>query len=296
MVNITQEQDHSLNIRSERLERKQQTNISHINTDNLKEGMLNRLVISSYVTGANQIVISSSERLSSQILAEIRNIVQKLIGANILEATEERVIIDHFIDEQGLDIQVLLNKQSTLALTMLKEAFDSLQLFNHQYAKECIQREFEADSTSWLIYRLTYKATHGLIKFVPDLNPVSVRIISRALERVSDCAEYLAKITLLFSEIQKDQYKNEMIKVQNDFNLIQRIFKMATDSIENKDLSTANKACQLRYVFENDLKTRNDEVKIPHSGAIYSMLSMIAENSSSVAREVFNTELFKQHT
>lgn len=294
MVNITQEPDQSLNVRLERLEKKRQATTFHINTDNLEEGMLNRLIISSYVTGANQIVISSSERLSSQILAEIRRIVQRLIGANILEETEEKVVVDHFINESELDIHVLLNKQSTLSLTMLNEAFDSLQLLNPQYAKECIQREAEADSTSWLIYRLSYKASQGSLKFKPDFNPVSVRIIARALERVSDCAEYLATITLSLSKIQIDQYQDEMTKAQNDFNLIRRIVKMSIDSINTMDLGTANKACQLRYQYENDLQTRNGEMDIPYSGAIYSMLSQIAENSSSLAREIFNIEGVKK--
>jgi phosphate uptake regulator len=294
IVRTRVEQDKSLNVRSERFDEKTQTNIYSINADTLEEGMLNRLVISSYVTGANQIIIASSERLSSKLLAEIRSTVQRLIGANILEETEEKVVIDHFINESSLDIQELLKKQSILSFTMLNEAFDSLQLLDTQLARECIRRESEADSTSWLIYRLTYKATQGNIKFKTDFNPVSVRIISRALERVADCSEYLANITLSLSESQNYQYKAQMTKAQKDFTLIQRIFKMSIDSISTMDLKTANKACQLRYQYENDLKARDDEISIPHSGAIYSMLSMIAENSSSLAREVFNIEGVKK--
>ena len=293
MVIVTQEQDNSLNIKSEKLNEKYQIGKHSINFDKLEKDMLNRLIISSYVTGANQITITSSERLSSEALEEIRSIVQKLIGANILEETEKEVVIDTFINESDLDVKVLLNKQSVLALTMLNEALDSLQSLNTKFAKECIQREMAADSTSFLIYRLAYKASQGTIKLHADLNPVSVRIIARAIERVSDCAEYLAGITLSLSETPSNYNKDELTKTHNHINMIRRLFKMSIDSINSMDLSIANKACQLRYQYEDYIKAPPHELSIPQSWAIYSMLSMIAENSASLAREVFNIEGFK---
>lgn len=287
MVNIIQEQDKSLNVSLERFGEKR-SDISSINCDEIEEGMLNRRIISSYVTGANQIVLFSSKRLSSKTLGNIRNVVGTLIGANILEETEKKIIVDHFLNERLLDIHELLNKQAINALTMVDEAFNSLLTINPYYAKECIQRERGADSTSFLLSRLVYQAIRDKIKFNTDFNPVSVRVVSRGFERVSDCAEYLAKITISLSEHDIEKYKDHMGVFQQDFDLIQEIFKLATDSINRLELNSANKVCQLRYAFENELWNPRYEINIPHSWAIYSMLSMIAENSASIAREVFN--------
>jgi len=238
-----------------------------INCDYIESpNQLERLIVAIYMMGVDTITISSAQRIPSQTLEVIRTIVHKLVGANLTESTEQDVVIDHFIAPSQLNVLTLLQKQSTITSTMLHESLEGLLSLNTTFADDCIKREHEADSLYFLITRLVFNLQQkqsSPMKSETRLSPASIRLITKNLERIADCAEYIAKVTLNLDNIRDEINIQELKKMTTLYHTVKRLYKMATDSLFSGNITTANNAADLRRKIDTELWSQLPEIRIP---------------------------------
>jgi phosphate uptake regulator len=296
-VYVVQEQDGTLKIitrsATDELALKEYSiDCDHIDTTSLLE----RLIVAIYMMGVDTITITSSRRLKSHTLEAIRTIVRTLFGANLTEETANAVVIDHFIDPAKFNLLTLLRKQANITATMLTDAITGLLEVNPQFAQDCIKREQRSDSLYFFITRLMFslQETHvGHDRLRKTFSPASIRLITKNLERIADCAEYLAKLTLHLDANRDILDRDELKTMAGIFHSIQTLYNMAIDALFSGNVAVASDAGDLRRRIDAELWNQIPQMKMPYAPAISIMMAMIAENSVSIAGEAINIIISK---
>ena len=200
---IDQEINGALRIIDEQILHGQQKPTKHyIELDNIVESnLLERLIVASYLTGGNVLTIHSVNRITAPLLKRVRTIVQKLIGINIVETSTHNIVLQCFFDASQLKIQPLLHGLSVITSTMLTESMVSILNLDPELANDVIKRESEANDLYWLITRLLLSAMTTSRLVDPQdvheyLDPTSIRLITKNLERLADCSRDLGKLAL----------------------------------------------------------------------------------------------------
>jgi phosphate uptake regulator len=264
-----------------------------INCDFLTSpNILERLIVGNYILGVDIIKIFSSRRINGEQIDEICNIVQRLIGLSVIEMSSKEIILQCSLDPTSFNIYPLLRRLTIITCTMLEESTDALLNNNIEYADNVIDRENEANNIYWLITRLLHSNLNKEALYKEQIDPTSIRLISKNLERIADCSEQIAKTTKNFNKLNiniKEKSKN----ISNLIQLSIRIFEKTIDSLFLKDLEEANEAINLREKFDQRVETETRTTQTPYFQTIATMLSMIAENSASIATIAINREISK---
>jgi phosphate uptake regulator len=302
-VHIDQGKDESLRIFSEKnLGEASKPNEYFINCDQIKEpNLLERLIVGGYMTGVDVIKIYASNRIKGKQVEEVRNIVQRLVGASIMEASRNEIILQCFINASKLNIYSLLQRLSVITSTMLNEAMEALLTQDPELANDVIKREDEANNIYWLIARLLLSAQKSPtlaenIGLDEAFSPLSVRLVSKNLERIADCSKGLAKIALDLHTMKAGIDLRELKKLSSIDQLTKELFKKAVESLFSRDVITANEALNLRVKLDTEVEGQMRKAIIPYYRAISIMLAMIAENSGTMASVAINIEISKSNS
>lgn len=288
-VYLDQKKNNALIILSEKLlKHEERSKEFYINCDMITEPkLLGRFIVGSYIQGADTIKIFSSTRIKGNQIEDIRNIIRKLIGLSIIEESSKEIILQCSIDPTKFEIYSLIKRLSVISSTMLEESLEALIELNPEFASDVIKREEEANSIFWLITRLSTlaRASQILADKIGLKEPIdpSIRLVSKNLERVADCSENIAKIVLDMYTIRNEIDKKELEKIMILTKITKEMFKKAVDSFFSKDMINANEVHNLREKIDNEARERRRKAVIPYFRAITVMLSMIAENSASIA-------------
>jgi phosphate uptake regulator len=303
IVHIDQGKDASLRISSEKnIKEAMKLNEYYIKCDQIMEpNLLERLIVGSYITGIDVVKIYASDRIKGRQVEEVRNIVQRLVGASIIEMSRNEIIIQCFIDPSKLKIYSLLQRLSVITSTMLTEATEALLTQNPELANDVIKREDEANNIYWLITRLLLSARKsstlaeniGLDEY---FTTISSRLVSKNLERIADCSKGLAKIALNLYGMKETVDIHEINKLSSIHRMTKEVFKKAVESLFSREIITANEALNLRSKLDAEVETQMRKALIPYFRAISILLAMVAENSGNIAAVAINIEIDKSNS
>jgi phosphate uptake regulator len=298
LVFIVPEKDGTLKIVPSQVAQKEEIKEYIINADACNEkGMLERIIVGSYILGQDVIKITSSDRIEKMHVDEIRRIVRKLIGLGILEETSKSILLQCSIDSAKFKFDMLIRRLSLIASTILSEAMQALLENNESLAYEAIDREDEADTIYYLAVRLLLSA-----QTKPDIAeqigitnilyiPAS-RLILQYLELIADYAEDIAK-KIINIGIYRDKITKDVIEeICHLGELSQTIFQKVIDCFFTEDFKVANEVIEMEKQFEAQSdKLVRGMPHIPFLRAIISCLGNIAEISVGIAEIAINRAL-----
>lgn len=262
-----------------------------INSDLCNEsGMLERVIIGNYILGRESFLISSSsKRIQSEHIEEVRCIAKKLIGMGIVEESPNRIILQCSIDPSKLQINTLMRQLSVIVSTMYGETMQALADFNEELAKDAIRREDEVNMMYWLIMRLLLSAqlsrdTAQKIGIKELLQIPDERMISKYLETIADCAEKIAQRVLALQEYRTQVSVDTINRLQRLGSLARSIFEKAMDCISTGDIKIANHLLEMRRTLDlEEEKLMRQLPDIPHLGAVVLGITRIAESGAGIA-------------
>jgi phosphate uptake regulator len=155
-----------------------------------------RDIIGCYVGGYRTIEVSSGHMSSAQ-KKDLHQIVNKLIGPEILEETINKVVIQDLLSSEELQSERALKRIKTVVKSMISDSLTSLQNGNEELAMDVIQRDNDVDRLNLLISRqFTEILRSGSVK-QGTLNPITAFNYMQAasnLERIADHAHRIAEI------------------------------------------------------------------------------------------------------
>ncbi|MCX8177617.1 MAG: phosphate uptake regulator PhoU [Candidatus Bathyarchaeota archaeon] len=300
LIFIMQERDGTLKIMPGHVARREEAEEHIINADACNEkGMLERIIVGSYILGRDVIKIISSKRIEKSYVEEVRGIVQKLIGLGILEETQNSILLQCSIDPTKFKLDMLMRRLAIIASTMLSEVTQALVEGNKELANEAMRREEEADKIYYLSVRLLLLAqlkpevaeNVGAtdIIFIP-----ATRLILQFLEMIADYCEDLAKKVLAFTTY-RNKVSDETIKdIAHLGDLTQAIFQKAVDCLFSRDLKIANGILEMhKLLYEKVDRLMTELPEIPYLRAMISSLNKIADLGASIAEIAINRSLEK---
>ena len=176
-----------------------------------------RDIIGCYV-GGYRIIEVTSPHMSSAQKKDLHQIVNKLIGPEILEETINKVVIQDLLSSEELQSEKALRRIRTVVKSMIHDSFTSL-LNNNQdeLAMDVIQRDDDVDRLNLLISRqFTEILRTGSVKQETQ-NPIhafnSMQAASN-LERIADHAHRIAQIAREYNCTLADDLKEELMDME----------------------------------------------------------------------------------
>lgn len=155
-----------------------------------------RDIIGCYVGGYRTIEVVSSHMSSAQ-KKDLHQIVNKLIGPEILEETINKVVISDLLSSEELQAERALKRIRTVVKSMIQDALAALLSKNKELALDVIQRDNDVDRLNLLISRqFTEILRYGSTK-QETLNSITAFNYMQAasnLERIADHAQKIAEI------------------------------------------------------------------------------------------------------
>jgi phosphate uptake regulator len=217
---------------------------------------LARIIIANYLVGYDTLKIKLDRKDNLLYREAVRNILDYLIGIEIVEDTEDSIILEIMVDYKRMMTMQLLQRMFAINRSMLLDLGKALGTCDIGLAKDVIVREREVDRLYFLVVRQLKSAVEHQqiaeklgIKYQRDC--LGYRIIVKVLERIADHIENIAKSYIKLCETQKELKLEEFIKLNNS---TIAIFEKSVDSLFSRNISLAEK------IFE-ELK----EVKKRHS-------------------------------
>ena len=298
LVFIIPEKDGTLKIVPSQIAQKEEAEEYIINADACDEpGMLERIIIGSYILGRDVIRVTSTNRIRKEHINEIRRIVRKLIGLGILEETPKNILLQCSVDVTKFKLDMLFRRLSVIASTILSEAMQAFLERNNDLAEEAINREDEADTIYYLAVRLLLSA-----QIKPDIAEKigatdiliipATRLMLQNLELIADYSEDIAKAVIKL-EVYRDKLSKDVIeRIFRLSELAQTIFQKAVDCVFTGDIKVANGLLEMQNVLEIESNRLMQELpEIPYLRLIVSTLDKIADKGATIAHIAINRAL-----
>ncbi len=155
-----------------------------------------RDIIGCYVGGYRTIEVTSGHMSSAQ-KKDLHQIVNKLIGPEILEETINKVVIQDLLSSEELQAERALKRIRTVVKSMIQDSISALLDCNKELAIDVVQRDNDVDRLNLLISRqFTEILRSGSVK-QETLNSITAFTYMQAasnLERIADHASRIAEV------------------------------------------------------------------------------------------------------
>ncbi|MFC6752473.1 PhoU domain-containing protein [Halorubrum tibetense] len=180
---------------------------------------LTRAVTTMYVSGFDVIELQGST-ITTEQRSTVREAVQSLVGLEVLEETEDRVVIRDLLDSSELSIHNAVTRMRLISLSMLEDALAALAALDHDRARDVIGRDDDLDRL-WLVVSRIFRATLRTPKAaeevgLPREECFDYHSSARQLERIGDHATKIAHLTLNIEEPLPDEVLDAIDDLHED--------------------------------------------------------------------------------
>lgn len=281
IVYITQSENGALTLSADRSERdlKARLDIGDTSGEHLV-----REIIGCYVEGYRIIEVTSGHMSSAQ-KKDLHQIVNKLIGPEILEETINKVVIQDLLSSEELQAERALRRIKTVVKSMIQDSLSALLKGNKELALDVIQRDNDVDRLNLLISRqFTEILRSGSVK-QETLNSITAFNYMQAasnLERIADHAHRIAEIVSQGECTLPDDLKEEISWMETVLvSLIDDALShlLQTNSEKANELMDKTKEVQRRAQGIANSSETNDKaellVRLVLSGSLERMLDYI---------------------
>ncbi|MCZ7383465.1 MAG: phosphate uptake regulator PhoU [Candidatus Methanoperedens sp.] len=242
---VVTEHGSSLLIETSVIERESQTKEIKISQVTSSEA-LERIIIAFYLVGYDTIRIKLDRKDHLPYRKSIRNVLDYLIGIEIVEDTNDLMTLEIMVDYKRMMTMQVLQRMFSLDRSMLLDLGKAFKNMDIGLAKDVIVREREIDRLYFLVVRqlksaVEYQQVAEKLGIENQRDCLGYRITVKALERIADHIENIAKSYIQLSDIQKDVQLDDFIKLNNSIIVI---FEKSVDALFTRNHVLAEKIFQ----------------------------------------------------
>lgn len=223
----------------EKASRVKEMKISHL----MSSDTLPRMLIALYLVGFDTIKISLDRKDHLAYRKSIRKILDYLIGAEIVEDTNETMTLEIMVDYKRMTTTKILQRMYSINRSMLLDMNTALKNMDIGLAKDVIVREREVDRLYFLVVRqlksaVEYQQVAEKLGIENQRDCLGYRIAVKVLERIADHIENIAKSYLELLEIQKDVDLDNFIQLNHS---VTEIFEKSFRALLTRNHTLAEK-------------------------------------------------------
>lgn len=263
---------------------KKSERIKTITVDREPAAHVERMLIGAYVMGFDGIVVKGRERIDIAIKEKIRQFTRSVTGVEIVEETQNRVVIEDLSDPYELSQEKAARRLHLIVKAMHTDAMNALEEGDQSLASDVINRDADADRIYWLIMK-----EHNMMSRNPGMaeklhmgidESSSYFQISRVLERIGDHAVQIAREVQPLSSYSIPKELLQRLRAAHEFAI--EMMDEAMSSFFKRDVAAANRTIDRRDAFKGLLKPISVSIrKIDADEAIY--LALVEESVRRVA-------------
>jgi phosphate uptake regulator len=182
---------------------------------------LERILIAFYLVGYDTIKIKLDRKNHLAYRESIRNILDYLIGVEIVEDTNEAMTLEIMLDYKRMSTLQILQRMFSIDRSMILDLGKALKNMDIGLAKDIIVREKEIDRLYFLVVRqlksaVEYQQVAEKLGIESQRDCLGYRIVVKVLERIADHIEIIAKSYIQLLEVQKETQLDEFIDLTNN--------------------------------------------------------------------------------
>lgn len=215
--------------------------------------LIQRILVANYLVGNDNIALATKrENLSPDLIRNIREVISKLRGFEIIEQRPNQIILQCMMDATKFSMENLVGRMLALILSMTDYIKKTFKDSNKDYLKEILFLENELDRIYWFGVRqlLLVQKNRALAKFVgieSALHILGNRTILKVLELAGDYLEEIAKdlSQLDWSELDnceefREEFMSLLDKIEDMIGDTLRAFNGLDVFLANDILNTIN--------------------------------------------------------
>jgi phosphate uptake regulator len=239
---------------------------------------LRRFIYALYIQGPDEIVIEDA--LSPKMITKLSEIVRDLIGMELIDVSNYRVVIK-CLTTSDFDVNGVLRRMSQIVIEMIDVIEEFLRRRNPSTLSVIPKLEEEADRFYLLAVRLEHKLLKELscpTKWSEMKQLLGMRIVAKLLEKVADALYDTSEFVL-------DVGNGEILPILLD---LRRIFKIVLDSYFNGNVAVCEDGIEMvEELEERILRVRSGKDGAPCKLALESLLEA-CRHVKSIGEIAFN--------
>jgi phosphate uptake regulator len=199
-----------------------------------------RDLIGCYLAGYRTIEVVS-DRMTSDQKKEIHDVVNMLIGPEILEETISKVMIQDLLSSEELQAERALRRIKTVVKSMIQDSIEALVKRNRDLAIDVMERDKDVDRLNLLVSRqFTEILRSGSVRQeIPDaITAFNYSSAASNLERIADHARTIAYVAARYEQELPKGLDAELAVVSATFN---ELIDESISSLTRKNSEQANK-------------------------------------------------------
>jgi len=255
-----------------------------------------RCMIGAYISGYTSMKIRAEGRLPPFATGVVREFTNMAIGQEVVEETENMVIIKDLLNPSEMPIENTLTRMSVIVTKMHQDALLALKENNSGLAENVISRDNDVDRLHWLIGRQTNLILND-VNLSRKMNistetAVHFFFTSRIIKRVGDHASKIAKSVKNLSG--KKIPENILLQIEDVSLNSAKIFNSSMDSFFNADIIKANKSIVDSGYIEEHCKEINTKSMSLEAAVAVNVVNIsdsirrVADYSADICENVIN--------
>lgn len=255
---LSTQEDGSIVVNPER-EYEKKANRKKVEIKEQESESLIRSLIGIYMAGYSKIELKDPSGIDPEMRNAIMDFTRRVIGPEIIEESENRIILRDLIDPSEFSQRKALRRMYLIVKKMHEDAIDSFEEEDDKLASDVIDRDSDVDRLYWMITK-HYNMVLSNPKLIESLKisrerSLSYMLVSRALERIGDHASRIAENSSSISDGLKEDLKEE---IGEESQIAMDVLEASVDAFFKEDDKRANQAIELRREIEN----LNDELML----------------------------------
>ncbi|MCZ7399865.1 MAG: AbrB/MazE/SpoVT family DNA-binding domain-containing protein [Candidatus Methanoperedens sp.] len=258
---------------------------------------LERILIAFYLVGYDTIKIKLDRKDHLAYRESIRKILDYLIGVELVEDTNEAMTLEIMLDYKRMSTMQILQRMFSIDRSMLLDLGKALKTIDIGLAKDVMIREREIDRLYFLVVRqlksaVEYQQIAEKLGIENQRDCLGYRIAVKALERIADHIENIAKSYIQLQEINKDVQLEDFIKLNSSVVLT---FEKSVHALFTRNNAMAEKIFQELKEIKKSHSDISNELLQPQNiqsailqKAMLDSLGRIASYSGDIAEIAIN--------
>ncbi len=246
------------------------------------DGLMRRLV-GAYVSGVNNIVVTSKGAIIPEHARTVREFTRLVMGVEIVEEKKDLIRLQDLIDPADFSIKTGLKRMAYITERMLEDVLKGMEKLEPEYLEDVVSRDIEVDRINWLIhkeYNMLNKspkvADRSQLSFEDALN---FMLSSRIVERVADHAVAIAENLI---QIEDMEDKTILTPIVKQGQIAKNVFSDSLKSLFSQDVVMADRVVDRSREVKDKLEPMLRKVfKLPSDEAV--LLAYVINSLDRVA-------------
>ncbi len=243
---------------------------------------LRRNIIGAYVIGGYQFIEIRGSYIPQKIKKEIRGMCHNLIGIEVVEETDNKIVIQDLLDTDEFTLEKGFKRMSSLVFLMLDDLINVLEVKDSGLLNEIIARDDDVDRMYLLVSKqYINRLDPNRVSKRDELNLIEsfyYRLAAQNIERIGDHAAKIAG-HLNHAEISD----NVLIQVMGLGKVSQGLVSHSVESLRHSDTDLANKVLKEKKGLGKKVSEISQSPAAPSIEIILDSFNRISDYAANIA-------------